>query len=174
MKPTIQNRNFSHDAIALWLIANPDRMLKDCAVHFGYTQAWISAIIHSDAFKARYDDLLGDADTIVINDIPAKLRGVASRALDGLAEAVEVAVADSNSTMMHRGFLLETSDKLLRDLGYGPQKPPVHTTVVENQQNVFVGVDSTTLERARNKLLSQKTNTLPSFITDVVSQPTST
>lgn len=167
-KPTIKTCSFSHDAIAQWLVANPGGKLKDCAEHFGYTQPWLSIIIHSDAFQARYLELLGDADRAVINDIPAKLRGVASRALDGLAEAVDVAVADSNSTLMHRGFLLETSDKLLRDLGYGPQKPTVQ---INNQQpvqnNTFIGVDPAMLAAARDRMLRVKNN----VVLDVLPAP---
>lgn len=165
--PTIKACNFSHDAIALWLVANPGGKQKECAEHFGYTQAWLSIIIHSDAFQARYRELLGQADASVINDIPAKMRGVASRALDGLAEAVEVAV-ESDQTIMHRGFLLETSDKLLRDLGYGPQKPTVQ---INNpvQNNTIIGVDSDTLARARQKMLSLKVDT--SSVVDVLAAP---
>lgn len=152
-KPGIKACSFSHDAIALWLVANPHGKLKDCAEHFGYTQPWLSIIIHSDAFQARYHELLGEADAAVINDIPAKIRGVASRALDGLAEAVDIAVA-SEQHLLHRGFLLETSDKLLRDLGYGPQKPAVQITHTGPQQtNIVMGVEPELLARARDKML---------------------
>lgn len=156
-KPTIKSCNFSHDAIAQWLIANPGGQLGECADHFGYTRSWLSIIIHSDAFQARYKELLAGADAAVINDIPAKIRGTVSRALDGLAEAVDIAAA-SEQTLMHRGFLLETSDKLLRDLGYGPQKPSVQiNTPALNQQNNFIAVAPDDLARARDKLLKATT-----------------
>lgn len=151
-KPTIQTCNFSHDAIAQWLIANPDGKLGDCAIHFGYTQPWLSVIIHSDAFQARYRELLGDADAAIISDIPAKIRGVASRALDGLADAVELAV-NSEQTLLHRGFLLETSDKLLRDLGYGPNKAAVQINNPQVQHNTYIGVDPELLASARDRML---------------------
>lgn len=149
-KPSIAKLNFSHDAIAQWMIQNPHAPLKDCAEYFNYTQPWLSIIIHSDAFQARYQELRGQADAAIIGDIPAKMRAVASRALDGLAEAVETAVK-SEQTIVHRGFLLETSDKLLRDLGYGPQKPTVQISAPV--QNNFITVAPDDLARARARML---------------------
>jgi hypothetical protein len=151
-KPTIKTCNFSHDQIALWMIANPSGKLGDCAREFDYSQSWLSIIIHSDAFQARYEELRKQADASVIHDIPAKMRGVASLALDALADQIETAAADN--TVAPRDFLLRTSDSLLTKLGYGAQK---NITVHAPGENVKVTVvDSATLERARAKLQAQR------------------
>ena len=144
--------NYSHEAIARWLLENPDRQLGDCAREFGYTQAWLSRIIHCNAFQAHMAELQRGADVIVMADIPTRLRAVASQALDGLAEAVEQAV-ESDAKMLHREFLRDTAETTLKALGYGPAKgatqavPPPATNT---QINILV--DANVLERARERM----------------------
>lgn len=167
-KPTIKRLNFSHEAIARWLLENPDASLGKCAEEFGYTQGWLSIIIHSDAFRAKYESMQTEADRLVLNDIPAKMRGAASLALEGLADQVEKAVADGS--VAHRGFLLDTSEKLLAKLGYG-NKGGV-TINAPNAQNVQANVvDNVALERARAKLLESRANGAKVVEGDVVDSP---
>lgn len=64
-KPTIDKLNFSHVAIARWLLENPNKNLGECATHFGYTRSWLSIIVNSDAFQAHYRDLQSEADNLV-------------------------------------------------------------------------------------------------------------
>src|SRR5712664_2297763 len=113
-KPTIKSLNFSHEAIIRWMLENPEKTLGECARSFNYTQSWLSIIIHSDAFQAKFHELNGNADALVVADIPAKMRGVASMALEGLADQVEAAVQDR--TIAPRDFLLKTSEALLKSL----------------------------------------------------------
>lgn len=151
--PTIKTLNFSHEAIIRWMLENPHRTLGECAREFGYTQSWLSIIIHSDAFQAKYTELNGNADALVVADIPAKMRGIASMALEGLGDQIESAVQDK--TIAPRDFLLKTSEALLRSLGYG-QKATVridaHAGAVTNV------VDADTLQRARTRMLENRAN----------------
>lgn len=156
-KPTIKSLSFNHEAIARWLIANPGKIdggrLKECADHFGYSRSWLSIIIHSDAFKAKLRELTEEADALVIADIPAKMRGVASMALDALGDQVQAAAEDQ--TVAPRDFLLKTSETLLKNLGYG-QKSTVNVNAPGG--NVVVGVDGSALARARQKLTTPRAN----------------
>lgn len=154
-RPQVKRLSFSHEAIARWLLENPGASLGECAEEFGYTRGWLSIIIHSDAFKAKYHEMQAQADRLVIDDIPAKMRGTVSLALEGLADQVEKAVADGKQE--NRQFLLNTSEALLQKLGYGapsggkvvinaPNASQVNTAVVEQGD----------LERARQRLMERR------------------
>lgn len=157
--PGPQNLSNTHREIARWLLENPGKYsVRDCALHFKYSLPWISTLIHSDAFRALMIELQKDADNLVVNDIPAKLRGVAALAIEGLGESVEAAMSDK-STLLHRGFLKETVDMTLTKLGYsskpptGPAPMPPHM----QQNNYFLGpVAPEVLQHAREKLLTME------------------
>jgi hypothetical protein len=157
-KPTIKSLNFSHEAIIRWLLANPEKVaggrLKACADAFGYTPGWLSIIIHSDAFQAKFRELSEEADSLVLNDIPAKMRGTASLALDGLAAQVETAVADQ--TVAPRDFLLKSSEMLLKSLGYGQGNKLTINQGPGSTAQVAVGSDD--LARARARLTTPRVN----------------
>jgi len=153
-RPTVAKLNFSHEAIARWLLENPGSSLGECAAIFGYTRGWLSIIIHSDAFKAKYQGMQTEADRLVLDDIPAKLRGVASLALEGLADQVEQAVADGS--VGQRQFLLNTSETLLQKLGYGAGGSKI-TVNAPGSGGVQVNVvEPAALERARAKLTERR------------------
>lgn len=153
-KPTIKALNFSHEAIARWMLANPGAKLGQCAKEFNYTPGWLSIIVHSDAFQAKYRELQQEADSAVIADIPAKMRGVASLALEGLADQVESAVEDK--TVAPRDFLLKTSESLLKALGYGTTKNVTVNNNAPGAQTNFV--EAGALSRARERLVTPRPN----------------
>lgn len=97
-----------------WMLENPGRSLRECAAFFGYSQPWISTVIHSDVFQAKLRERRDDIDAVIAADIPSKLRAVADIALERLADAV----SKSDSP----GFIHETADMVLNRLGYGPQR----------------------------------------------------
>jgi len=103
--------------------------------------------MNSDAFKAQLGDMSDYADVAVVNDIPAKLRGVACLALDGLAEQLANAVADG--TLLQRSFLQESADMALHRLGYAPQKQVPAGAASFTQNNTFVAVSQDALASAR-------------------------
>lgn len=145
-----------HEDIARWLLENPTRPLKECAQHFGYTQAWLSCIIHSDAFQVRLRRLQEEADAIVVLDVPARLRGVAARAIEGLGDQVEHSLNDGNG-VLHRQFLLDTAELTLKSLGYGAPKAPLAPAAAFVQNNLFnlqQPVSPEVLAHARGRLLS--------------------
>jgi len=143
----------THEDIARWMLTNPTLSLKACAQHFNYTQSWLSCIIHSDAFQARLKQLQDGADAVTLLDIPARLRGVAASALDGLADQVDLALKDAS--VGHRQFLLDVSDQTLKSLGYGAPKTPLAPAGLFQQNNYnFPPVDPVTLARARERIIN--------------------
>ena len=108
----IKQVNHTHEAIMLWLLQNPEKSLRQCADHFGYTQPWLSTVIHSDAFKSRFREMQNGVASRVMDDVPARMQRIADIALDKLADIV-AGTEDAK-------FLLETSDTILHRMGYAP------------------------------------------------------
>lgn len=125
----IQKISHTHDLLMDWLLENPERPLRDCALYFGYTQAWVSTIIHSDIFQAKLSERQGEIFAQVAQDIPSKLRATAGMALEKLAAAVEHSEDPE--------FLLSAADKTLHRLGYAPSSGRSPGAVQVNQQNNF-------------------------------------
>lgn len=75
------NISHKHEALLNWLVLNPDKSLRECADHFGYTQSWVSSIIHSDIFQVALKEKQLAIAAKVADSIPAKLRRAADVAL---------------------------------------------------------------------------------------------
>lgn len=142
----LQNVRLRHQAIADWLIANPDRSQGECAAAFGITQAWLSVVVNSDIFREYLQSRLNEVSTPVMFTLREKLMGVAHRAVEKLGAAVD------NS--QDAEFLLAAADKTLHRLGYAPNRGPAPAmqTITNQQNNVYV-VDKETLDVARRRYL---------------------
>lgn len=141
----IQKVSVKHDAIMDYLIANPAAPLSEVAVHFGMTQPWLSTVIHSDAFQA----VLKEKQEIVLNSTIVPLRekvlGVAHLGIEKLGEAM-----DNASAVSDKEFIADTTDSILKNLGFSPKSAP--PTTQQNVQNNFFGVDKDALASAREKM----------------------
>lgn len=138
--------SFSHEALVFWLLANPEKDLRDCALYFGYSQAWISCIVHSDAFRERYKEQQDKLASQLGVDILGRLQSAADIALAGLTRKLEEAENPE--------FLLDATDKLLNRLGYAPKAQPLGVVVNNtNAVNVNVSVDPGLLQAAREKMV---------------------
>lgn len=157
--------SYTHEDIARWLVQNPSRPLKECAQHFNYTQSWLSCIIHSDAFQAKLRKMQEGADAVTLLDVPARLRGVAAAALDGLAQQVDHATgAEEGKGVMHRDFLLSTAELTLKSLGYGGQAKAPPPAPMFQQNNTFIApVNPEVIARAREKLLNATVEASPAL-----------
>lgn len=83
---------YTHDAMIDLILANPSVKQGEIAKHFGYTQAWVSRIMNSDAFLARLAQRKKDiVDPSLILSVDEKLRAVASKSLDIVLEKLEAA-----------------------------------------------------------------------------------
>lgn len=144
--PGIQRLSHTHDQVINWLLVNPHKSLRECADYFGYTQAWLSTLIHSDIFQAELRRRQLDVAARVAQSIPEKLQAVADIALEKLGDAV----AQSEDP----DFILDVADRALHRMGYAPAsaRNPAGAPSqlgIQNQTNVFV-LAPDELERARN------------------------
>jgi hypothetical protein len=128
-----------HTAIINFIVGNPQVKLGTVAMEFGMTQAWLSCVIHSSAFKSA----LAAAQVQVFEEVTLplreKLEGVSHRAVEKLGVCVD------NS--QDPKFILDAADKTLKALGFAPTRGP--EVVAPIQQNNFFTVDKGTLEKAR-------------------------
>lgn len=121
---------YTHDALIDQIIANPAASQGQLAQMFGYTQAWLSRIMNSDAFQARLAVRKADVvDPTLILSIDEKLRALASKSLDVVMD--KLAVTQSPDMALKA---LEISSKAL---GYGARQQ--NLTV---QQNFVVALPS--------------------------------
>lgn len=138
--PEIQKMSYTHEAIAEFLVSNPMASQGECARFFGYSEAWLSQIIHSDAFQAFYRRLAEERGAIACHTIADKITGLAAVALDKATEKLEMGSASER-------FLTDTTEIALKALGYlnGSSGPSNDSP----QQHMHVHVDAEMLVKAR-------------------------
>lgn len=134
---SLQRTSHRHEAIAEWLVMNPDRPLGDCAKFFNYTQAWLSQIVHSDLFQVYYRQVCDDRKEIGVHTIANKMSYAAGLALDKTIERLENKPSER--------FILETADGFLQKLGYGT-KGDLH---IHNDQHIHLTADQLNAARTR-------------------------
>jgi len=150
----IKNVGIQHDAIMDFLIANPTMKKSEVAMHLGVSAPWLSVIIHSDVFQAKLREKSEETFNAVVIPLRDQLLGVARVGVEKLGEALENASAISD-----KDFIADTTDSILKNLGYSPRSA-APTTQSATQVNVTV-VDSTVLAEAREKMRAIPSSTLP-------------
>jgi hypothetical protein len=146
----ISRINHRHEAIILWLLTYPDRTLGDCAAYFGYTQPWLSRIIHTDMFQAAYRAKAEELGTATIHTIKDKLTNLAAITLEKATERIESGVASER-------FLGETMRGTLSALGYGSAPAQVDA----RSQNLHVHLDAETIIAARERAAQARSGSTP-------------
>ena len=118
--------SYTHQACVDQILANPGISQGELARMFGYTQAWMSRIIGSDAFQEylvqRRTEML---DPVLAETIEERIRGVMVQSLDVVARKLEATPTGE--------FALKAMELTSRALGYGV-KPAGGVTL--NQQFV--------------------------------------
>jgi hypothetical protein len=133
----------THSAIADWLIANPGKgQLGRCAAVFGYTQAWLSTLIHQDAFQAMLKHKQGLAFEQVVIPLHEKLSGIAHRGVEKLGEIIE-------ETKDER-LVREITKDSLQALGYGANTKGPSVFIDQSTHNSLT-VNSDALAEARQR-----------------------
>lgn len=147
----IQQLSPTHVQIMDWILANPHRSLGECAATFGYSQAWLSQIIHSDCFQAmlaeKQVELFGEV-RLTVKD---RIIGLAHESLRRLTEKVAVE-PDTEK-------VINAADLSLRALGFGAKAAPPSVGAQQNNY-IFGTVDRETLDRARS-LMQKPLQELP-------------
>jgi len=132
----------THNAIADWLIANPGKgQLGRAAAHFGYTRAWLSTLIHQDAFQAMLKHKQGKTFEQVIIPLQEKIAGLAHAGVEKLGEIVD----KTNDERLIR----EITRDAVQSLGYGASTAPAIN--IDNSTHNILNVDSAALAEARKR-----------------------
>ena len=140
---SIATVNFSHEAVIDWMLSNPYKNLGVCATAFGYTQSWLSTVIHSDAFRAEYQRRRNQLNEMIANGIQSRMAEVSKKALEHLEEYLGKDTDDLDPRLV-----LDIADRTLHRQGYAPSKSGV---TVFQQNNVVNNnaVPRAVLEEAR-------------------------
>lgn len=164
----------THEQIINWLVMNPEKSLRECADSFGYTQPWLSQLIHSDIFQAALKQRQLQVAARVAASIPEKLQAITDIALEKLGDQI--------SKSEDPDYILDVADRALHRMGYAPAsaRNPAGSPSqlgVQNQTNVFM-LSPDDLAQARNlmRLAGTANQTAPADViegeAEVVSVPT--
>lgn len=118
----IAKLRYSHDAMVDLILAEPWISQNDLAAKFGYSASWVSQIIASDAFQAKYAERSKAlVDPAVLASVNERFRGMVLRSQEILMTKLGVAAKDVPDNLALRTLELSS-----RALGYGavPAAPP--------------------------------------------------
>jgi hypothetical protein len=143
----IQSISHTHEQVMNWLIANPQKKLRECAEHFQYTQTWLSIMIHSDIFQAKLKEKQSDVFLAVMEDVPAKLRGLADVVVEQLGEQL--------TKNTDKDYTLDAFDKIMHRAGYAPASAKNPFGGQPQVQNNLYVVSADVLAQARASMAPQ-------------------
>lgn len=119
---------YSHDAFIDLLIEQPGISQGELATRFGYTQAWVSRVMNSDAFLARLAQRKADiVDPSLAQSLEEKFRTLASISLDVVIEKL--------TTVKNPDTALKALEVSSKALGYGARQQNLNV-----QQNFVVAM----------------------------------
>ncbi len=79
----IKKVSYTHDAMVDRILREPTISGKDLALYFNRSEAWISAIINSDAFQARLAQRKTElVDPVILVEIESRFQTLAHQSLD--------------------------------------------------------------------------------------------
>lgn len=126
----IERVRYTHDSMIDMLIANPAISQNDLAKHYGYSVAWISRVVNSDAFNARLAERKDEVvDPTLRMSLDEKLKALANQSLE--------IVMDKLSKTQNPDTAIKALELSTRALGYGAKQQNVAI-----QQNFVVALPS--------------------------------
>lgn len=140
----LQNLSHVHEAIMNWMIAHPNRNLRECARDFGYTQSWLSILIHSDIFQARLREKQDQVFSCIKEDVTTKLGALADIGVERLTAQVE---ASSDPKL-----IMEATKMALSSLGFGNKAAAPAQQATNIQNNSYYVASPADLEAARERM----------------------
>jgi hypothetical protein len=147
-RPELKSVSHVHESVMNWMIANPQRSLAACAQEFGYTQAWLSTMIHSNLFQAR----LREKQDVLFGDLATSLN-------DKLAAGADIGVTKLVSQLERSEdpkFIKDTTTMMLDKLGFGASARLGTPNTIHNapvQQNYYMA-SAADLAEARGRIMS--------------------
>lgn len=135
--------SYTHDALVDQILANPSISQNALAVHFGYTPAWISQILTSDAFQARLAARRSElVDPQVIASVESNFKALVLRSQEILLERL-------NRPNVETGVALRALEVASRAAGYGAR-------VEQTNVQVNIGAHLEELGNNLTQLLKRK------------------
>lgn len=119
----LKKLSYTHDSMIDLVITNPGLSQQQIAAHFGYSPAWISNVMASDAFQARLAARREEViDPVIRATMEERVKALVLRSIEVLQEKLEKpAVSD---TVALRAFELGA-----KAMGMGGNAPPRATPV---------------------------------------------
>lgn len=125
-----------------FLIANPSMLLQDVAAHYGVTQPWLSTMLHSDAFQAKFRPMQDQYTGIIFLGMREKMEAIAHKALDKLSEELELSSGLDAS--------LKVTTSVLDRLGFSPKAaaPAISVALAPGTTVAITQVDASIIGNA--------------------------
>jgi hypothetical protein len=153
MTNVIRTVNWWHERLAEWMLANPEKFIKDAAKEFQTSASYLYQIKNSDAFKIYWQEVSkgvkDDVKKAVVEgagSLTGRAAAVSTQALDALAVRL-----DLQAQVMPVDTLIDISNLGLKSLGYAASKNNSAPSVTVNVN----AVDPTALARARERMRQQ-------------------
>jgi len=103
-----------HEAVMMHMLQFPQQSLNEVAAIFDMTPNYLSILVHSDTFQAKFQELKKEHFHVQMESLPKKIEALANLALDRWGEEI-ASSADPK-------FIKDSADRLLQRLGYGATK----------------------------------------------------
>lgn len=116
-KNAVKRIHYTHDAMVDLIISKPDISGGELAKFFGYSEAWISRVVCSDAFNARLAERRTKDVEPIIHTFEERLKGLAGQSLDILTEKL--------ATVKSADLALKCLELGTKALGYGARQTNV-------------------------------------------------
>jgi hypothetical protein len=124
--------NYSHDALIDLMLTRPDLTQTQIARSIGYTPAWLSTIMASDSFQAKYAARYAQlVDPVAAETIEARFKAVAIRAGEILMEKLDRPAAAVPDQLALSAFNLAS-----KAAGYGIKPPVINLNVGESLEKL--------------------------------------
>jgi len=133
-----------HEELLEFILANPRASGAEIALYFNVTEAWLSTVKNSDAFKELWAKRRGEHFSRVSSNLSEKVTALAEVTVDALTDKIEEAKRKNELQIQ---TLTEVSAMALKSLGFGAKDKASNNAPVVNV-NTYV-VDKDTLARAR-------------------------
>lgn len=114
----LQKVRYTHEALIDMIIAHPEATQNDLAAYFGYTAAWVSNIMASDAFKEQMTKRR-------VEIIDPSLRDLVEKRFEALSlKSLEVLMHKLEAPKVSDNVALRAAELGARSLGFGQAAPP--------------------------------------------------
>jgi len=116
--PLARKVNYTHADMVDFIIANPGISQGAIALRYGYTQAWVSQMLSSDALQeliiARRKEIV---DPVLLASLEERFRGLTIRSIEVLMHKLEAPAVEA-------GVAVRCAELGAKSLGLGGHAPP--------------------------------------------------